>query len=275
MVRSLRGKPRETVDMPYWSAMSSVRASAVIGARQEFPTARLDRIVGAAQHHFWHVPRRRLILDVVVRDGVAYDRDAVLDAGCGDGSLVDDLVAAGFDGAGLEPWAQHLSLDPARFRCGTLSDIPWPDSAFGTVCALDVLEHVDDTAGLIEIRRVLKPGGSLIVTVPAHPWLWSQRDVEAGHRRRYTRRSLRRVLEREGFEIEQLFGYEALLLPFAALNRLAARWRASSAPLDVEDRPPRWVNRVLMTVNMLEVRLGRLVRPPTGTSLVAVARRIP
>jgi SAM-dependent methyltransferase len=215
-----------------------------------------------------------LVLDLLQQYRAGRDQSSVLDAGCGDGSLVETLVASGVEAYGVDPWADARRLDPSRFRCGTLSDLPWPNATFGTVCALDVLEHVDDDAALAEIRRVLTARASLLVTVPGHPWLWSRRDDEAGHRRRYTRRSLRRTLETAGFDVVRLFGFEALLLPVAALSRLIGRQRCAN-PSTFEDHPPVWLNRVLLMINLLEVRLGRLMRPPTGTSLVAVARRRP
>jgi SAM-dependent methyltransferase len=248
-------------------------ADAVMVARRDFPIVRLDGISRASSDHFWHTPRRRLILDLLQRQRVGRE-SVVLDAGCGDGSLVETLVAAGVEAYGLDPWTSAIGLDPPRFRCGALSQLPWADASFDIVCALDVLEHVDDRAALAEIRRVLIPRASLIVTVPGHPWLWSRRDDEAGHRRRYTRRSLRGTLESSGFDVVRLFGFEALLLPVAAMSRLIGRQRESD-PSAVEDHLPAWLNGPLLMVNLIEVRLGALVRPPTGTSLVAVARRRP
>jgi SAM-dependent methyltransferase len=214
-----------------------------------------------------------LLLDLLLAERVADPRAPLLDVGCADGSLVRELRAAGVDAFGLEPWAERLRLDPELFRCGTVARIPWPDAAFGTACALDLLEHVDDRAALRELGRVLRPGGALLVTVPAHGFLWSPRDDAAGHRRRYTRRGLRQVLQAAGLVVERLFGFQCLLLPLAVIARVGARVRGDRRAPDLEDLPPRWLNDALAGVNRVEVAAGPLLRPPTGTSLVAVARR--
>ncbi|MCP5477943.1 MAG: methyltransferase domain-containing protein [Rhodanobacteraceae bacterium] len=86
---------------------------------------------------------------------------------------------------------------------------PWPDGSAGIACAFDVLEHVDDDTGLREMHRILRPGGRLLLTVPAHRWLWSRRDELAGHQRRYSRSLLSKRVRDAGFHIEQLFGFNS------------------------------------------------------------------
>jgi hypothetical protein len=119
---------------------------------------------------------------------------------------------------------------------------------------------------------VLQPGGWLFVSVPAHPWLWSARDTLAGHRRRYSRRLLRERVTAAGFEVERMFGYQALLLPLLAAARAWSRLRGGDSTAH-EDRPRRWLNALLLAINHLEVAAGRACRPPTGSSLVLVARK--
>lgn len=245
----------------------------VVDAQRRYGLARLERVTHAPVDHFWHGPRRRLLLDLLVRERVADAEAPLLDVGCGDGLLVRELCAANVNAFGLDPWAERLGLDRERFRCGTASRIPWPDAAFGTICALDVLEHVDDRAALHELYRVLRPGGALLVAVPAHRFLWSARDDAAGHRRRYGRRALRQVLQAAGLVVERIFGFQWLLLPLATVARVGARIRGDARAPDREDLPPRWLNGALAGINRLEVAFGRVLRPPTGTSLIAVARR--
>jgi SAM-dependent methyltransferase len=253
--------------------MSLVVPDPVADAQRRYGLARLERVAQAPADHYWHGARRRLLLELLVRERVADPEAPLLDVGCGDGSLVRELLAAKLDAFGLDPWAERLGLDQERFRCSTVSRIPWPDAAFGTVCALDVLEHVDDRAALQELCRVLRPGGALLVAVPAHRFLWSARDDAAGHRRRYSRRALRRLLQGAGLVVERTFGFQWLLLPLATVARVKARVLGDVRAPDREDLPPRWLNGALAAVNRLELACGRLLRPPTGTSLVAVARR--
>lgn len=263
-----------------------------------FARERLDLIQACEQStHFWYAPRRTLLLDTIARAGARRDAP-LLDAGCGTGALVAALCEQGFDAHGIDPWAQvrsdpgvpafglsasdflasasepsaSLPLDPPRIQRGQVESIPWPDASVATACAFDVIEHVDDERALQELHRVLQPGGHLLLSVPAHAWLWSARDTLAGHRRRYSRRLLRRRVTDAGFVVERLFGYQCLLLPALAVARIAARLRGDTHTTH-EDRPRPWMNAWLLALNGLEVRLGRWWRPPTGSSLVLVARK--
>ena len=122
---------------------------------------------------------------------------------------------------------------------------------------------------------MLEPGGLLVVLVPAWPSLWSDRDVRAGHLRRYRGRGLRRLVEEAGFAVEEQRGYQFLLLPALAASRLAS---ASWGPgvVDREERQPGRLNGLLTRVNTWEASLARwrVARPPTGSTIVVVARRV-
>ena len=228
-------------------------------------------IAARERTHFWHVPRRRLLLDTIARHQRSQGT-RLLDVGCGTGALVESLAQEGFDACGLDPWADKNRLDQARFKTGQAESVPWPDDSFGTVCAFDVLEHADDQRALQELFRVLKPGGLLFISVPAYDWLWSARDELAGHRRRYSRSMLRQRVIGEGFLVESLFGYQFLLLPMFAISRLWARLVRSKETTD-EDEPGRLVNFLLRAVNTIEITAGRLLRPPVGSSLLLVGRK--
>jgi SAM-dependent methyltransferase len=140
--------------------------------------------------------------------------------------------------------------------------------------ARDVLEHVDDRAALAECHRVLRPGGVLLASVPGWPVLWSERDVRAGHLRRYRRIDLEHVLETSGFRVLEVRGYPFLLLPLVIVSRLVVRF-SGRRQLTREEQVPDRVNRALSRLARFEVGLGRFSwwKPPTGSSLVAVAVR--
>ena len=239
-------------------------------AQQEFPHARLEFIRKAEAAHFWFQPRQRLLEQTLVRRAALPAR--VLDVGCGSGRWVRHLAELGYEVAGTDIWPPPPDgLATENYACGTAEKLPWPDASFDVATMLDILEHVDDLSALRECRRLLKPEGQLLVAVPAFPSLWSERDVRAGHRRRYTRKSLAMTLRTAGFEPQQIFGYQFLLLPLIGMSRLIARRRTRQ--LGVEDQPPRWLNRILRLINDLEVRAGAIRRPPIGSSLIAWAVR--
>lgn len=237
-----------------------------------FAAERLDVIAKREYDHFWHEPRRRLLLETLA-DANVRQHGPLLDVGCGTGALVLELSRQGYDAYGVDPWAGARNLPSGRFQQGTVNHLPFPDDTFASVSAFDVLEHVEEVEAFREISRVLRPGGRLFVSVPAHAFLWSPRDDRAGHRRRYSRASLGRSLVKGGYQVERLFGFQFLLLPAMAINRVNARRLGRLERIDQEDEPASAMNRWLRRVNLAEIWLGRLWRPPTGTSLIAVARR--
>jgi len=239
-----------------------------------FDGARLARIRELEAWHFWFVGRRELVRGLLGRHlGRAPQR--LLDVGCGTGRLAGELVAAGHRVTALDFLPEALAAARAdapgvailRAEAGRL---PLAAGSFDAVTVLDVLEHVDDTAALAELRRVVRPGGLLVLTVPAAPWLWSHRDAAAGHRRRYTRRSLEAALAAAGFAPLELGGYQCALFPAVAASRLLGR--RGPRLRDAEERPPALVNAALAWINRREAALGP-GRLPFGSSLAAACRR--
>jgi hypothetical protein len=135
-----------------------------------------------------------------------------------------------------------------------------------------VLEHVEqDEAALASIARKLKVGGKILITVPAHPWMWSAHDEVNHHKRRYTRKTLRGAIHAAGLQVEMLSWFNSLLFPLAAAARLAGRVTGKE---DSDDKlPPKPVNSLFETIFGWErYALGRLPLPP-GVSLVAIVSR--
>ncbi len=224
-------------------------------------------IYSVERGHFWFEPRQVLLEHVLISARSAPAR--VLDVGCGSGSWMRRVASHGYRVIGTDIWPKGpVGLAPRSYATGTAEALPWPDASCDVVTLLDTLEHVDALAALREAHRVLTPGGILLVSVPAFPALWSPRDVGAGHLRRYTKPSLASELRETGFSLKMLFGYQFFLLPLVWFSRRLARWRPGQ--LAAEEVPACWLNSLLRTVNEFEVWAGRLVRPPFGSSLVAV-----
>jgi SAM-dependent methyltransferase len=232
------------------------------------------------EHHWWYRGRRRVIRAEL--DRLALPPGArVLDAGCGSGRTLQELVDYG-QVSGLELNAEAAELARGRglgeVMIGRLEELPWDDGTFDLITCLDVIEHVpDDVAALIELRRVCRPGGWLLVTVPAYQALWSRHDEANHHYRRYSRPRLRGAVAAAGWRIERVSAFNSLLLGPAAAVRLAQR-RLSTGNGDTSDLDlgPAWLNDVLEWPLALEARWlahGRTL--PAGLSLLALLRRPP
>jgi SAM-dependent methyltransferase len=226
------------------------------------PADRLERLRALEGGHFWSVGRDRLVDNLIDRYSMAAP---YLDAGAGTGAYARRLEQP-------TTWFDTGPVEAGGVRA-TTSTMPFAAGSIGTVLIRDVLEHVDDAAALAEAHRVLRPGGHLLVTVPAWPSLWGPRDVLAGHRRRYRRGGLRAVVDRAGFEIDDIRGYQFFLLPAVIVLRLIARVSGDERA-EREERIGR-LNRVLTQVNVFEADLARRKRPtpPTGSSLVLAATK--
>jgi SAM-dependent methyltransferase len=140
------------------------------------------------------------------------------------------------------------------------------------IALLDVLEHVpDDLASLRAIHRRLKPGGALLLTVPANPWMWSAHDAAHHHFRRYTKKQLAELFLRSGLEVQLLSYFNTLLFPLVAAARVTGKvTRKDSADDSLPSAP---VTSVLRRVFGLEAGIIGRVPMPFGVSLVAVVRR--
>jgi SAM-dependent methyltransferase len=232
----------------------------------------------AEDRHWWYRGRRTVLEDVIA--GLRLPaRARLLDAGCGSGRNMVELARHGTV-TGVE--LSETSVCIARSRAvgeviqGSVLDMPFAADAFDLAVCLDVIEHLDDDlAAMSELRRVVAPGGSLLVTVPAYPWLWSGHDVINHHRRRYTRRSLTAVAERAGWKRVRTTYFNSLLLPVAILLRMLDRLLStkpteSSLDLWVPPTPVNWLlERPLLLEGALISRGGRI---PAGLSLLEVFR---
>lgn len=202
----------------------------------------------------------------------------VLDFGCGPGNTLRRLAPWGLT-FGVE--YSETALAVARGRgvprlvAGDGVALPFRDGSMDCVIASEVIEHIaDDVAALREIHRLLRPGGTLLLTVPAFMALWRSHDRLYGHHRRYTRAGLLEAVRAAGFETERCEFVKCLyffpLLLRAALDRAL---HPEGAGGDDFFRLPSWVNEVLRRQIVWEYRsrLNRLL--PFGVSLLWLGRR--
>ena len=231
--------------------------------------------------HWWFAGRRavvRSLLEPVASDGLA----RALAVGCGYGAELDFLATlAPVVGTEIEaaPLRSAHAAGSRRVAKARAESLPFAGRAFGLVAMLDVLEHVAAAhEALAEARRVLKPGGYLVLLVPALEWLWSDWDVRVHHQRRYTARSLAGVLTSAGFRVCRMTYFNCALLPLVAAVRRLAPVRRLARPADGDEfalGSSPFANGVLTGLLRTEAWLIRRVRLPVGVSLAALARRDP
>jgi SAM-dependent methyltransferase len=229
--------------------------------------------------HWWHIGRRRIVRDAIEHLRLA-PSSRLLDAGCGAGGMLDTLSRFGVV-SGLDMDAQRVALARQRgyedIRQGAVEQLPWPDQKFDLVTLLDVLEHTaDDRVTLTEMRRVVRPGGYLLVTVPAHQALWSSHDVVNRHYRRYSRRTLGAAASETAWSVQRMTFFNLLLLPPAAAVRFAQKLRRETAEQHTPDAEigPSWLYPALGLPLRAEAWwLRREQNLPTGLSLLALLRR--
>ena len=235
-----------------------------------------ERMAEQDQHHWWFVARRRILADVVRRIVQPPKRARVLEVGCGTGHNLAMLGEFGkLDACELDAIARGMASDRLgrpvlEARLPNLS--MFKAGSYDLIALLDVLEHVpDDLGSLKAIRGLLKPGGALVVTVPANKWMWSAHDVAHHHFRRYTKSELARLFRQAGYDIQLHSYFNTLLFPAVAAARLIGKLRGNETPDDA--MPGKRVNEILNKVFGFEAGLIGRLPMPFGVSLIAVLRR--
>jgi SAM-dependent methyltransferase len=232
-----------------------------------------DRMAELDSRHWWYRARREILADLIRRRIRLPGEARLLEIGCGTGHNLVMLKRFGrVDAVEIDAAARAI----ASRRLGhAVMAAPLPaltgvaDGAYDLVALLDVLEHVEeDREALASIARKLRPGGRILIAVPAHPWMWSGHDVVNHHKRRYTKKTLRAVVAAAGLKLEMMSWFNSLLFPLAAAARFAGKVRRKQ---DSDDKlPPRPLNTLFETLFGLErYAIGRLPFPP-GVSLVAI-----
>ena len=226
------------------------------------------------QRHWWYRARRAVLADLIRREAMPPANARILEIGCGTGHNLEMLGSFGqVDAVELDDEARAV----AEKRLGRLvMNAPLPElagvgaAAYDLIAALDVIEHIDDdAAALAAIAGKLRPGGKLLMTVPAHQWMWSAHDVVNHHKRRYSKAGLRRLVEASPLRLEKLGYFNSLLFPLAIAERGASKLQGKD-DADVT-LPPKPLNSTLEAVFAAERHfVGRLPLPP-GLSLFAVA----
>lgn len=234
--------------------------------------------------YWWLAGKYRIVDDALARAiGKGNGRSRrLLDLGCGPGNMLDYLARRG-EVYGSDYSADALgfcrSRDYHRLFRADFQRLPVADASFDIVTCIDVLEHLDDDVRAIaELRRILRPGGTLLVTVPAFMSLWGDHDDLYGHRRRYRAGELRGRLAAAGFEVRKVSYFEPLFFLPLWLYRKAKRLLPVGEGLSARDdfvALPGFVNALLTELVASERFALRHASFPVGVTLLALAEAPP
>lgn len=224
----------------------------------------------------WVNWRVREVLRIMKR----HDHKLIWEVGSGDGNIAIPLYSKNVGVIGIEPLidgAIMTSKSGIRTYLGTLESLNLPSNSIFAVGAFDVLEHLENPKKILEeIYRVLKPGGSLLVSVPAHQWLFSDYDSSIGHHRRYSKKFLIKSLKEVGFDIVSSRFMFSIFVPAAILLRrlpyLLGRNQSVKSTIDSCSKQSKLI-RIFNPILIVVLYLEDLVRLPFGLSIFCVSKK--
>lgn len=240
-----------------------------------------EKMYEAETRYFWFVAKHRLLLSIIGELLNSRENPKILDIGCGTGGFLKEVDSVG-DAVGLD-WDKRALLfcHKRGLKKLILADWDFPplkNESFDAVVASDFLEHLDDDVRAVgNMYSVLKEGGIMLLTVPAHPWLFSSHDVALKHKRRYSRKTLTKTLQSAGILNAQVFYWGGVLLPFIVPIRMVQKIFLKREKRNYETikyEVPEFLNNFFIRV--LDFELRRIKKDKAmklGSSLVAIAKK--
>ena len=255
-------------------------ASNIAENHEDYNAAGLDILYAAEEKHFWFLTRKQRIINVFQQ--YVQTHESVLEIGAGTGNVARALQKAGYD---VSVGEMHLNgLYYAKSygikNCYQFDLFEPPFSEhFDVIGLFDVLEHLqEDVLAMQRVQSMLKPKGRVVLTVPAHQWLWNRDDAIAAHKRRYTLRSLKVVMEKAGFEILHGHYFFVSILPLLLLRRILNADNRSQVEekehhQEININP--LINRILLKMSLLENRFASWMPNLAGGSIILIAKKKP
>ncbi len=233
-------------------------------------------IAALEQSNWWYATRRSILRNLLER--FAPTADTALDVGCGVGSNYSVISESALKVIGLDISQDALDTTLAPYDEKVLASVekmPLPDESVDIVVCFDVLEHVDDRVATKDVFRVLRPGGTAFITVPAFDSLWNENDDYGHHLRRYRKSEIVSVLKESGFELPYVNYWNRF--PFFPVVWVVARFYKRGVKKENLRNNlsliPNWLNPLLILWMHIENAIARVIPLPFGVSLVVVARK--
>ena len=237
-------------------------------------------------YYWWHIAKQQLVISLVKKH-FGNKKIKILDLGCGTGAILAKLRTFGaVFGADNSKMALRFARKRGLknlFLCDFNKDLlPFADNYYDVILILDVIEHIKNPRLLLsEISRVLAPDGLLIATAPAYQSLWSYWDKILGHYRRYSRKSLIRLLKNHNFHPIYTSYLHATILAPATLARFIKqkKYKLNKNQVEIKNIPsdfrplPKWLNSILLSISSLERLILFRISLPFGLSVIAVCQK--
>jgi len=238
--------------------------------------AHYETLFTTEENHWWYRVRRKIVTDLISK--YSQQEIKIVDIGCGTGRLMLDLQRLG-QVFGMDASQKAIEFCRSRgitnLQLGDITRLPYEENEFDVVLCLDVLEHTeDDIQAIKEIKRIAKPGGLIIIFVPAFPFLWGVSDIVSNHFRRYTAKEMISKIEKENLHIvEDSYFNSILFLPIFITRKVVNLFKI---PLKSENNlNTGLVNKILFYIFNFEATLLKIIKLPFGVSYLMVLRKQP
>lgn len=242
----------------------------------------LEKFNDIERIHWWWEGRRELVKLMLLNK----KPKNILDVGCGTGETLSFLKD-------LYPRAKLYGVDTSQKAINyskkrghkniyksNANKLPFKDGLFDIILFLDVLEHIKDDQSVIdEAKRVLKKGGTILITSPGLSFIWSEHDTKQGHKRRYTRRAIRKLAKTASLKDEFVSYFNFFLSPPIILIRLLSnlpkfkKFSDYDSGINYDIAKKGFPNSILRFIFVNEVRMIKYLRYPVGISVVAKLRK--
>ena len=229
------------------------------------------------KRHWWFRVRRNIIFWLIQKYDISKTAK-IFDFGCGSGYLAGELQKMGYNASGSDTSREAIEFGRQRgiknIEAVQSDEMP-QEGGFDVILALDVIEHIkDDTVAIKGLEKALKPGGALIITVPAYQWMWGVQDEVAHHFRRYTMSGLADAVKRSGgLRIVRKTYFNTLLFPPVVIVRALSKWfnlKERESDFDISSR---FLNSLFYFIFNLEIYFLELFSFPFGVSILFVLKK--